>query len=277
MLPIIVTGAAGRMGREIIASIVESGKCQLFGATERAGCEQMGQDAGIVAGVEATGVVLVNSLKTLLEGHPKLSKMTRGPVIIDFTSPESTLLHLQYAIKYRLPMVIGTTGFTPAQSEEVRKAGKKIPLVASPNMSVGVNTLFRLVELTSKILGADYDVEVIEAHHRLKKDSPSGTAVRIAEILAKTLKRDYPSDFNFHRYGMIGERPKKEIGLQVIRGGDIVGDHTVMYCGQGERVEVKHIATSRKTFADGSLRAAQWVSQKKYGCYDMMDVLGLKD
>jgi len=277
MQPIIVTGAAGRMGREIISSALSSGKYELIGATERAGCEQLGQDAGVVAGAAPAGIILASSLKTLLEANPQLAKSSKRPVIIDFTSPESTLMHLQWASQYRLGMVIGTTGFTPMQNEEIRKASKKIPVVASPNMSVGVNTLFRLVELTARILGQDYDVEVLEAHHRLKKDAPSGTAVRIAEILAKTLKREYPSDFNFHRYGMIGERPSREIGLQVIRGGDIIGDHTVMYCGAGERVEMKHIATSRKTFAEGSLRAASWISEKKSGCYDMMDVLGLKD
>ncbi|OGN63081.1 MAG: 4-hydroxy-tetrahydrodipicolinate reductase, partial [Chlamydiae bacterium RIFCSPHIGHO2_12_FULL_49_11] len=172
-------------------------------------------------------------------------------------------------------IVIGTTGLSADQETVILSTARKIPIVLSPNMSVGVNTLFKLAADAAKILGAGYDLEILEAHHRQKKDAPSGTAVKIAEILAAATSRRYPQDVNFHRQGMTGERDPREIGMQVIRGGDIVGEHTVFYCGAGERLEIRHVATSRSTFADGALRAAKWIVGQKPGLYTMGDVLGL--
>lgn len=275
MIPIIITGAAGRMGKTLVGLVCESKDFRLVGATEYSGSSSIGKDAGQLAGGAAIGVPLLDSLEKIplssQKGNPK-------PVIIDFTSPEATRNHLQVAVDKGLSLVIGTTGLGEADIKLIKNASKKIPIVLSPNMSVGVNVMLKLVSEASQILGKnhEYDIEIIEAHHRLKKDAPSGTAVRIAEVVADATGRKYPQDFNFHREGIIGERNPKEIGMQVIRGGDIVGEHTVFFCGAGERIEIKHVATDRKNFAKGALRAAAWLVNKPSGLYDMQDVLGLK-
>lgn len=274
MVPIIITGAAGRMGQTLVAQTVLSDKYQLVGVTEFASSSAIGQDAGQIAGVQKVNISVVASLTEAIKNGTKIASGV-APVVIDFTQIDATLQHVEQVIRSEIPLVIGTTGFSADQRGQIEKAAKKIPIVMAPNMSVGVNTLFKLIGDAAKILGEGFDLEVVEAHHRLKKDAPSGTAVRIGEILAETTGRNYPKDAQFHREGLIGERSSKEIGMQVIRGGDIVGEHTVMYCGAGERLEIKHVATSRKTFADGALRAAAWLVDRKAGLYDMQDVLGI--
>lgn len=262
MTKIIITGCSGRMGKELVSLILSSKEYQLVGVTENTGSKIIGQNIG------ETEITISKNLEEIFK------RKIKG-IIIDFTTPEATLSHLECAMTHQVPIVIGTTGFDEAGKKKIEAASKKIPIVFSPNMSVGVNTLFKLIAEAARILGSDYDLEVFEAHHNLKKDSPSGTAVKIAEILAKATGLNYPKDFNFHREGLVGERKKKEIGMQVLRGGDIVGEHTVFYCGAGERLEIKHVATSRKTFATGALRAARWLDKKKPGLYDMSHVLGI--
>ncbi|MBI2340195.1 MAG: 4-hydroxy-tetrahydrodipicolinate reductase [Deltaproteobacteria bacterium] len=271
MIQLIITGSAGRMGKTIIAQAVGKKEFQIVGATEQPTSKAVGEDAGLVAGVGALGVSISASLEEVF----KKGKDKNLPVVIDFTEPKATLKHVRIAAEHECPMVIGTTGLSDDDRSVIRNTARKIPVVLSPNMSVGVNTLFKLVGDAAKILGSGYDLEILEAHHRAKKDAPSGTAVRIAEILAGATGRRYPQDVNFHRQGVTGPRDPREIGMQVIRGGDIVGEHTVYYCGAGERLELRHIATSRTTFADGALRAAGWIVGKKSGLYTMADVLGL--
>lgn len=267
MVNVAIAGAAGRMGQMLIASANEMEDVQLTGAFEHPKSSHLGKDSGIVAGLEATSVPI--------DGDAQIAIKKAPCVVIDFTVPEATLALLQVCQNAGTPLVIGTTGFTAEQKSTITQGATKIPIVMAPNMSVGVNTLFKLVEMAAKILGDDYDKEIWEAHHRFKKDAPSGTAVKLAEILAETTGRTYPQDICFSREGIIGERTRKEIGMQVMRGGDIVGEHIVYYCGMGERLELKHVATSRKTFADGAVRAAKWLSGKKPGLYDMFDVLGI--
>lgn len=266
MLPIIITGAAGRMGQELVSLVLgsvtlASRDFALVGAVEDPKSHVIGQTRG--------KITIQGGLEKALE-----SAGSKG-VIIDFTIPEASVHHAEIASKRGTPLVIGTTGFNSDQLKKIEKASRQIPIILSPNMSVGVNTVFKLVGETAKILGENYDIEILEAHHKHKKDAPSGTAVRIAQILAEATGRRYPEDFKLHREGMIGERSSKEIGIQVLRGGDIVGEHAVFYCGEGERVEIRHVATHRKTFAQGALRAAQWISGQKPGLYDMKDVLGV--
>lgn len=264
MTSIIITGIAGRMGRSIL-EVARDQKVAIAGATEYPKSPEIGGDVGELFLGSRLNVKISDSLDQDWKGNP---------VVIDFTNPQATLAHGAIAEKKGIPMVIGTTGLSKDDVALLKKASKKIAIVFSPNMSVGVHTLFKLVSETVRMLGEGFDIEILEAHHRLKKDAPSGTAVKIAEILASATGRSYPKDFNFHREGLVGERSKKEIGMQVIRGGDIVGEHTVFFCGEGERVEIRHVATSRKTFAMGAVRAALWVSNKKPGLYSMNDVLG---
>jgi len=267
MAKIMVSGAAGRMGRRIISVIHEDDQAVLFGALESVGNLFIGQDAGEIAGVGKLGVSIVGSTGDL--------PFADSDVLIEFTTPSATLANLKIAVEYQVPMVIGTTGMTVEEREQVRVLAARIPVVLAPNMSVGVNVLFKVVGEVAKILGDDYDVEILEAHHRLKKDAPSGTAVRLGEIVADALQRDYQEVAVFGRRGFTGERTREEIGMQSLRAGDIVGDHLVMFGGLGERLEIIHRAHSRDTFARGALRAALWVLEQPPGLYDMQDVLGL--
>lgn len=255
------------MGCRLVALIKDSTVLSLAGAIEGKGHGALGADAGETAGCGRAGVPITDNLAALL---------VHGEVVIDFSSPEATLNHLRLAAQHRRAMVIGTTGFSPAQLEEVKSLVSQVPCVMSPNMSVGVNLIYKVISEMAKTLGDEYDIEVIEAHHHLKKDAPSGTALKIAEVLAKAVNRDLNQVGVYARQGLIGERKKGEIGIQTIRAGDIVGDHTVLFGGMGERIEVTHRASSRDTFAGGALRAARWVVQQPPGLYDMMDVLGLK-
>lgn len=267
MIRAIVTGAAGRMGGSIIRTIHQTEGIEVVGAIEREGHPLFGKDAGEVAGISPIKVRIVDGLENIPDS---------ADVVIDFTTPQATLSNLEKVVSTGRAWVIGSTGFTKDEEEKLRRLTDKIPCVFSPNMSVGVNLVFRLIQDVARVLGDDYDVEIIEAHHRHKKDAPSGTAMKMAHILAGALERDLSVVGKFSRHGIIGERDRKEIGVQSIRAGDIVGDHTVMFCGTGERIEITHRAQSRDNFARGAVRAAMWVVKQKPGMYDMMDVLGLK-
>ena len=263
----ILIGAAGRMGQRLLAAIHETPNVLLAGAVERQDHPHIGRDVGEMAGLGKWNVYLAGSLKEVISS---------GDVIIDFTNAEAALKNLPVAAEKGKSAVIGSTGFSPTQMMEVRTLTQKVPCVLSPNMSVGVNVMFRIIADLAKIFGEDYDVEVIEAHHRMKKDAPSGTAVKMGQILAQALNRNFDQVGVYERKGVIGERKKTEIGMQTIRAGDIVGEHTVIFGGLGERLEVTHRAHSRDNFARGAVRAARWVVKQKPGLYDMQDVLGLK-
>ncbi len=267
MINVIVAGAAGRMGCRLVALIKDSTALTLAGAIEGKGHDALGEDAGETAGCGRAGIPITEDLAALLN---------RGEVVVDFSAPEATLNHLRVVAQHRRAMVIGTTGFSASQLEELKSLAGQVPCVLSPNMSVGVNLIYKVISEMAKTLGDEYDIEVIEAHHRLKKDAPSGTALKIAEVLAKAVSRDLDQVGVYARKGLIGERKKGEIGIQTIRAGDIVGDHTILFGGMGERIEVTHRASSRDTFAGGALRAARWVVQQPPGLYDMMDVLSLR-
>lgn len=264
---IFVAGANGRMGQNIIRLVVADPQTRLVGASEHPESPVQGADAGLNAGTHNISVTIGPDLERPLKQH-------RG-VIIDFSSPSVTMVNLERAQQYNTPIVIGTTGFTEEQLQKIKASAKNIPVVLAPNMSVGMNLVFKLVAEAARVLKDNYDIEILEAHHRHKKDAPSGTANRLAQIACEATGRSYPRDINYHRQGLIGERPKSEIGMQVIRGGDIVGEHTVLFCGDGERVEIKHSASRRTTFAFGAIRAAKWLVGKKPGLYGMWDVLGL--
>ncbi len=267
MVKAIVAGAAGRMGGRIIHNIVKTEGIELVAAFEHPEHPAVGKDVGEVVGLPSMGIVVENALEKVID---------KGDVIIDFTFHEASLQHARINAKYGKAMVIGTTGFTKEGLAEVHELAKKhFPLVQAYNMSLGINLLYKLVELTTKVLSEGFDIEIIEAHHRMKKDAPSGTALKLAEVIAKNLGWD-ESSYRFCREGLIGERPQKEIGIQTIRAGEIVGEHTVLFAGPGERIELTHRASSRDTFARGAVRAAMWVVGKSPGVYDMHDVLGLK-
>jgi 4-hydroxy-tetrahydrodipicolinate reductase len=263
---IIITGAAGRMGREIASAALADPTCVIAGCAEYAAHPAIGRDYGVTAGLNVSGVVLRDSLAPL---------PVDKSVIIDFTSPQASLSFLDAVEGKPARFVIGTTGFDDAGIGRIRAVSKKIPIVFSPNMSLGVNLLFVLTELVATKLGETFDIEIVEAHHRQKKDSPSGTARRLGEIAAASIGTTYADAVKDGRSGMTGERTKKEIGMHAVRGGDIVGDHTVLFAGQGERLELRHVAHSRATFARGAVIAAKWLVSQKPGLYTMRDVLGL--
>lgn len=267
MVKIVVTGAAGRMGRSIINVIRETRLTELVGAVERFDHPDIGKDVGEITGSGKLGIKLTDNFEKAVK---------KADCVIDFTLPEAAIHHLDIALNNDIAMVIGTTGFSHHQRERLKEAGSQMRIIAAPNMSVGVNLLLKVVSDIAKILGKDYDVEIIEAHHRLKKDAPSGTAIRLAEVLAHSLERDLDKVAVYERHGIIGERKPEEIGIQTIRAGDIVGDHTIVFGGLGERIEVTHRAQSRDTFARGAVRAAMWVVQQPKGLYDMQDVLGIR-
>jgi 4-hydroxy-tetrahydrodipicolinate reductase len=262
-----VVGATGRMGRRICEMISTAENFRLAGATERAGHPQFGRTLQEVLGSIKSEVRLATSLEEIT---------TPFDIIIDFTFPAVSMKTVQFACREKKPAVIGSTGFSPEEMREIRELSIGFPCVCTPNMSMGVNLLFALVRQVAQILGDAFDVEVLEAHHRNKKDAPSGTAVKIAQILAEAYGRDLSKVGVYERKGFIGERKKDEIGIQSLRAGDIVGDHTVLFGGPGERLELTHRAHSRDTFVYGALRAARWIIDKPNGLYDMQDVLGLK-
>ena len=267
MIKAVVTGAAGRMGSRIINVLSASEGIGLSGAVEKKGQALLGQDAGGTAGVPATGVKITDDLAAALKG---------GDVLIDFTFPEISLEHLKACAEQGKAAVIGSTGFTKEHLAEVNKHVRKVPCVLSPNMSVGVNVCFKVLADLAKILGPDFDAEIVEWHHRLKKDATSGTAVRMGEVVAGALGRDYRKVAKYHREGVTGVRTNEEIGMQTVRGGGIVGENTGYFIGRGGRIGLTHRAHTRDMFARGAVRAAKWVVGKKPGLYDMQDVLGLK-
>jgi 4-hydroxy-tetrahydrodipicolinate reductase len=258
-MKVIIAGAAGRMGRALVEAADEAPQVEIAGIFEFKGNAAAGEKIGSA---------------TLVDDPSALWGSTDA--LIEFTTPEATLAHLDEAVAAGLKVVIGTTGMDAAGIEKIKQAAEKVPICFAPNFSVGINLLINLISQAARTLGDDYDVEVIEAHHRHKKDAPSGTAIRLAEALADALDRNLEENAVYERKGIIGERPAKEIGIQTLRGGDIVGEHTIMFAGIGERLELTHRASSRQTFARGAVRAAQWLEDKAPGLYDMQDVLGLK-
>ncbi len=264
---VAIAGAGGRMGRTLVSLLAEHATLALSVALEHPQSPLLGTDAGVLAGVKPAGVPLTADLAAALPHFD---------VLIDFTIPESTLANLALCRGAGKRVVIGTTGFGDAVAQ-IRAAAADIPIVFAPNMSVGVNLCFKLLELAARTLGDDFDVEIIEAHHRHKIDAPSGTAVRMGEVVAAALGRDLSTCAVYGREGRTGARDRQTIGFETIRGGDIVGDHTVLFAGIGERVEITHKASDRATFAAGALRAAGWLANRPAGLYDMQDVLGLRD
>ncbi len=261
----IVVGAAGRMGNRIIHVLRETPDVILSQAIERPDHPSLGVDIGEVVGLGRLGIPLEDRIKK-----------GAGDVIINFSNPSASLESLEFAKENGLAIVIGTTGFNAEQMEKIRSSSRSVRCVLAPNMSVGMNLMFRIVQDVAKVLGQDYDIEILEAHHRLKKDSPSGTAVKLGELIASAIGRNLDQVGVYGRKGMIGERTREEIGMQVIRAGDIVGEHTVLFGGIGERLEITHRAHSRDNFARGAVKAALWVVGQPNGLYDMQDVLGLR-
>ena len=262
---IAVAGASGRMGHMLIEAITEAQDCRLAGALDLPTSPAVGQDASAWLG-HASGVKVQGDLREGL----KDSKF-----LIDFTRPEGTLAHLRVCRELGVKAVIGTTGFTDAQKAEIAEIAKDIAIVMAPNMSVGVNVTLKLLHMAAKALATGYDIEIIEAHHRHKVDAPSGTALKMGEVIAEAIGRDLKDCAVYERYGHTGERDPSTIGFSTIRGGDIVGDHTVLFAGTGERIEVTHKSSSRATYAQGSLRAVRFLAGQERGLFDMFDVLGL--
>lgn len=265
-MKIAVAGASGRMGRMLIEAIVADPDAQLAGALDIAGVPSIGTDAAAFLGQPA-GVAIESDLA---------KGLANADFLIDFTRPEGTLKHLDFCAAHGIKMIIGTTGFDDAGKAAIAEAAKKTAIVFAPNMSVGVNVTMKLLELAAKSFSHGYDIEIIEAHHRHKVDAPSGTALKMGEVIADALGRDLKEVGVFAREGVTGERDPSSIGFATIRGGDIVGDHTVLFAGIGERIEITHKSSSRVTYAHGSLRAARFLRQRDTGLYDMQDVLGLR-
>ncbi|GGX46042.1 4-hydroxy-tetrahydrodipicolinate reductase [Undibacterium squillarum] len=265
-LRVAVAGASGRMGKMLIEAILASDDMELAGALDVASSVAIGTDAGLSAG-KATGVLITSDLATGLKD---------AQFLIDFTRPEGTLHHLAYCAEHGIRMVIGTTGFDEAGKARIAELAQKTGVVFAPNMSVGVNVTLKLLEMAARSFSHGYDIEIVEAHHRHKVDAPSGTALKMGEVIANAIGRDLNEVGVFAREGVTGERDPSSIGFATIRGGDIVGDHTVLFAGIGERVEITHKSSSRVTYAHGSLRAVRYLQEKQSGLFDMFDVLGLK-
>ncbi len=261
-----IVGAGGRMGRMLIEACLKDEQLSLGAVFDTPGSPVIGKTAGELVGM-ASDVVVTDDLAAGLKNIDCL---------IDFTRPQGTLHHLELCRQAGVGIIIGTTGFEAEGKEAIAAAAKDIPIVFAPNMAVGVNLVFKLLDTAARILNQGYDIEVVEAHHRMKIDAPSGTALRMGEVLANALERDLKECAVFGREGVTGERDPSTIGFATIRGGDIVGDHTVMFCGLGERVEITHKASSRQPYALGSLRAARFIAGRASGLFDMQDVLGLR-
>ena len=264
-LRIAIAGASGRMGQMLIEAVNASTDCRLTGALDVASSAAIGTDASAFSGRSSVPI------------HADLREgLKNSRVLIDFTRPEGTLAHLAVCRELGVNLVIGTTGFSDAQKAEIAAAAQDIAIVMAPNMSVGVNVTLKLLEMAARALSTGYDIEIIEAHHRHKVDAPSGTALKMGEVIAGALGRDLKDCAVYARQGVTGERDPSSIGFATIRGGDIVGDHTVMFLGEGERIEISHKSSSRATYAQGSLRAARFLDQQTSGLFDMFDVLNLK-
>lgn len=263
---VAVAGASGRMGHMLIEAIRAADDCRLAGALDIPSSPAIGNDAAAFLG-HASGVPVTADLA---------AGLAHAQVLIDFTRPEGTLAHLQACRERGVKAVIGTTGFTDAQKAQIAEVARDIAIVMAPNMSVGVNVTLKLLEMAARALATGYDIEVIEAHHRHKVDAPSGTALKMGEVIAQAIGRDLKDCAVYERHGHTGERDPSTIGFSTIRGGDIVGDHTVLFAGTGERIEITHRSASRATYAQGSLRAVRFLATREKGLYDMFDVLGLK-
>lgn len=268
MTKVAITGATGRMGRVLIQAVIETEGFELGAALARTGSSMLGVDAGELAGVGKLDVLITDNLKAAASDFD---------VLIDFTRPEATLANLAICKEVGKRIIIGTTGFDDAGKKQISDAANDIGVVFAPNMSVGVNLTLKLLDIAARVMGDDVDIEVIEAHHRHKVDAPSGTALRMGEVVADALGRDLKECAVYGREGISGERERKTIGFETIRAGDIVGEHTVMFADIGERVEITHKASSRMTFANGAVRAAGWIMQHESGEFDMMDVLNLNE
>jgi 4-hydroxy-tetrahydrodipicolinate reductase len=263
---VAVAGASGRMGRMLIEAVRNTPDCRLAGALDVAASPAIGSDAGAFLGF-ASGVAIAADLRAGLQD---------AQVLIDFTRPEGTMAHLAVCRELGVQAVIGTTGFSDAQKAEIAEIAKDIAIVMAPNMSVGVNVTFKLLEMAAKALSTGYDIEIVEAHHRHKIDAPSGTALKMGEVIADALGRDLKECAVYGREGVTGERDPSTIGFATVRGGDIVGDHTVLFAGTGERIEIAHKSSSRANYAQGSLRAVRFLADQRAGLFDMFDVLGLR-
>ncbi|MEK8051564.1 4-hydroxy-tetrahydrodipicolinate reductase [Ideonella sp. DXS22W] len=265
-LRIAIAGASGRMGRMLVEAVLAAPDCQLAGALDVPGSPALGQDAGAFAGRD-TGVPITSDLT---------AGLANAQVLIDFTRPEGTLAHAAACAAAGVKLVIGTTGFSEAQKAEIRGHAERTAILLAPNMSVGVNVVMRLLDQAARALSQGYDIEIIEAHHRHKVDAPSGTALAMGETVAAALGRDLKDCAVYGREGVTGERDPSTIGFATIRGGDIIGDHTVLFAGTGERIEISHKSSSRAGYAQGSLRAARFLATRASGLFDMGDVLGFK-
>lgn len=265
-IKIAIVGASGRMGRMLIEATLKDDGMRLVAAIDQPGVPSIGKDAGELVGMPC-GVLVTTDTE---------AGIASADCLIDFTRPEGTLDHLDICQRHKVAIVIGTTGFDEESKQVIAEAARQIPVVFAPNMSVGVNVVFKLLDTASRILAEGYDIEIVEAHHKLKIDAPSGTALRMGEVVAQALGRDLKECAVYGREGVTGERDPSTIGFATVRGGDIVGDHTVMYCGTGERVEISHKAGSRMPYALGSLRAARFLAGRPNGLFDMQDVLGLR-
>ncbi len=265
-LPITVAGASGRMGHMLIEAISASDDCRLAGALDLPSSPALGQDPSAHLG-QTSGVTVTSDLHAGLKN---------SGFLIDFTRPEGTLAHLKVCRELGVKAVIGTTGFSDAQKAEIAEIAKDIAIVLAPNMSVGVNVTLKLLQMAAQAMSTGYDIEIIEAHHRHKVDAPSGTALKMGEVIAEAIGRDLKECAVYERYGHTGERDPSTIGFSTIRGGDIVGDHTVLFAGIGERIEVTHKSSSRSTYAQGSLRAVRYLASQQRGLFDMFDVLNLR-
>lgn len=266
MIKVAITGVAGRMGGSIVSLLKHEKDIEIAGAAEREGHPVIGKDVGTVIGAGEIGILISEKIE---------EAASSADAIIDFTTPGATLRNAEYASKTGKPVVIGTTGFSEEEKRRLEELARSFPCVISPNMSVGVNVMFEAARRLTELLGDEFDIEIIEAHHKHKADSPSGTALKLGEVIAEAARRDFKEAARFERYGRIGERKKNEIGIQTIRGGDVAGEHTVMYLGMGERIELTHRASSRDNFAGGAIRALKWVVGKPPGIYTMKDVLGI--
>jgi 4-hydroxy-tetrahydrodipicolinate reductase len=266
IMRIAIVGAAGRMGKTLIKAVSQTEGVTLGAATERAGSSLIGTDAGEVAGVGKLGVIMVDNLASAIDDFD---------LVVDFTSPEATMGHLDICHKNSKKIVIGTTGLDDTQKTKLQEFAKDMAIVFAPNMGVGVNLCFKLLAIAARVMGDDCDIEIIEAHHRHKVDAPSGTALRMGEVVAETLGRDLKEVAVYGREGRIGARDRQTIGFETIRAGDVVGEHSVWFAAEGERVEIVHKASSRMTFATGAVRATKWLADKNTGLFDMQDVLGL--
>nr|WP_297355133.1 4-hydroxy-tetrahydrodipicolinate reductase [uncultured Caldimonas sp.] len=262
---IAIAGSSGRMGRMLIEAVLAADDCQLTAALDQPGSPTLGQDAGGFLG-QTTGVAIAADLQ---------ASLAQAGCLIDFTRPEGTLAHLKVCRELGVKAVIGTTGFTESQKAEIAKIARDIAIVMAPNMSVGVNVVLKLLDMAARALNQGYDIEIIEAHHRHKVDAPSGTALKMGEVVAAALGRDLKECAVYGREGVTGERDPSTIGFATVRGGDIIGDHTVLFAGTGERIEISHKSSSRAGYAQGSLRAVRFLADKTSGLYNMADVLGM--